>query len=114
MTPLRMWADNTRPHNPGGQRTPRNMVPDPPKSDIHPLSSLQGIRTVKILVLTTTIHDQEVTMVQPGRAGITVQTEPRCPFEKRRDAETHRHNEFGLLLLPKKTLIVAVPPDART
>ena len=35
---------------------------------------------MKIIVLTTTIHDQEVTMVQPRRASITVQTRPGLDF----------------------------------
>ena len=78
---------------------------------ISPVPSLQGFRTVKILILTTTIHDQKVTMVQPGRASVTVQTRPRFPFEKRRGSKTLRNNEFGFSLLPKQTLLVAVPPN---
>ena len=54
-----------------------------------PVPSLQWFRTVKILILTTTIHDQEVTMAQPRRASFTIQTWPWFRFEKRRSSKTH-------------------------
>ena len=54
----------------------RNKVPDSQKSDVHPLPLQPKIRTVKVLVLTATIHDQKVATVQTARALISIWTGP--------------------------------------
>ena len=89
------------------------MLPDPTERDVNPLLFRTGIRTVKKLVLTFTIHDQKVTMIKPARANITIRTGLALPFEKRPLPKTHRHNELRLSTLPKKWLIIAVPSCVR-
>ena len=70
------------------------MLPDPTERNIDPLLFQTGIRTVKKLVLTLTIHDKNVTMAKVARVNITVRTGLTLPFEERRGPKTHRDNEL--------------------
>ena len=76
-TRVTLFACEQATHDPGGQRTPRNVIPDPPKSDIHPFCFLQGIRTVKILILTTNIQNQK------GHHGAARKSQHHCPDQAR-------------------------------
>ena len=57
------------------------MLPDPTDRNVNPFLCRTGIRTVKKLVLTVTIHDQDVTMLKPAQAGLTIRTGLALPFE---------------------------------
>ena len=99
MNPLHKWASNTRPQHP--TRTLGYVVLKPPKGYIFPFSVQPGVRTVKVLILAAPIHDQKVTMVQPGRVSFTIRTRPRFPPEKRRKSNAHRNDEFGFPSSPE-------------
>ena len=76
-----MWASNTLTQHPldteeSGSRSTEMCF--------SPVPVLLGVRAVKVLILTATIHYQQVTMVQPARVSFTVQTRRTIPKEKRR------------------------------
>ena len=69
---------------------PRN----PTELYVHPFLFQTGIRTVKDLVLTLAIHDQNVTMTKTARATFTVRTGLALPLEGSIRNKTHRYNEL--------------------
>ena len=77
------------------------MLPDLKERNVNPSLFQTGIRTVKKLVLTLTIHDEKVTMIKPARASIAVRTGLALPLEERQGPKAHRHNELRLPTLPK-------------
>ena len=56
--------------------------------------SRPGIRTMKKLVLTSAIHDKNVTMAKPAQVSLIIRTGPTPPSEDCAAAKTHRNNEL--------------------
>ena len=70
------------------------MLPDPTEGNVNPLLIQTGIRTVKKLVLTLAIHDNDVTMAKTARANFTVRTGLALTFEDSLGTEAYRHNKL--------------------
>ena len=81
--------------------------------NIDPLLFQTGIRTVKKLVLTSAIHDKNVTMAKVAQVSLIIRTGPTPPSEDCGATKTHRTDEFGITLLSKQRFIIAVPTNAR-
>ena len=89
------------------------MLLDPTERNVNPFPFQTGIRTVKKLVLTLTIHDENVTIAKPARASITVRTGLAFPLQECMGPNSHRHDELRLPTPSKQRLIIAVPPHPR-
>ena len=89
------------------------MLFDPTERIVDPFLFPTGIRTMKKLVLTSAIHDKNVTMATTARAGFTVRTGPTPPSEDCGATKTHRNDELGITVLSKQRFVIAVPANTQ-
>ena len=89
------------------------MLLDPTERNVDPFLFPTGIRTMKKLVLTSGIHDKNVTMAETAQVSLIIRTGPTPPSEDYGPTKTHRNDEFGLTTFPKQRFVIAVPPNTR-
>ena len=89
------------------------MLLDPTERNVDPFLFPTGIRTMKKLVLTSAIHDKNVTMAETAQVSLIIRTGPTPPSEDYGPTKTHRNDEFGLTTFPKQRFVIAVPPNTR-
>ena len=89
------------------------MLFDPPERNVYPFLFPTGIRTMKKLVLTSAIHDKNVTMAETAQVSLIIRTGPTPPSEDYGATKTHRNDEFGFIVLPEQRFVVAVPTHTR-
>ena len=65
------------------------MLFDPTERNVDPFLFPTGIRSMKKLVLTSAIHDKNVTMAETAQVSLIIRTEPTLPFEDCGAAKTH-------------------------
>ena len=65
------------------------MLFDPTERNVDPFLFPTGIRTMKKLVLTSAIHDKNVTMAETAQVSFIVRTGLTPPSEKNSAAKTH-------------------------
>ena len=89
------------------------MLFDPTKRNVDPFLFPTGIRTMKKLVLTSAIHDKNVTMAKTAQVSFTVRTGPTPPSEDCGATKTHRNDELGITVLSKQKFINTMPTNTR-
>ena len=89
------------------------MLFDPTERNVDPFLFPTGIRTMKKLVLTSAIHDKNVTMAETAQVSLIIRTGPTPPSEDCGSAKTHRNDELGITGLSKQRFVIAVPTNTR-
>ena len=89
------------------------MLFDPTERNVYPFLFPTGIRTMKKLVLTSAIHDKNVTMAETAQVSLIIRTGPTPPSEDCGATKTHRNDELGITVLSKQRFAIAVPSYAR-
>ena len=84
------------------------MLFDPTERNVDPFLFPTRIRTMKKLVLTSAIHDKDVTMAKPAQVTFIAWTGPTPPSEDGGATKTHRNDEFGITVLSKQRFVVVV------
>ena len=81
--------------------------------NVDPFLFPTGIRSVKKLVLTSAIHDKNVTNAETAQVPLIIRTGPTPPSEDFGATKTHRNNEFGIPTLSKQRFVITVPTNTR-
>ena len=89
------------------------MLLDPTERNVDPFLFPTGIRTMKKLVLTSAIHDKNVTMAETAQVSLIIRTGPTPPSEDYGATKTHRNDEFGITVLSKQRFVITVPTNTR-
>ena len=89
------------------------MLFDTTESNVDPFLFPTGIRTMKKLVLTSTIHDKNGTMAETEQVSFIIRTGPTLPSEDCGAANTHRNDELGVTVLSKQRFVITVPTNTR-
>ena len=65
------------------------MLSDPTERDVNPFLIRTGIRPMKQLILTSAIHDKNVTMTKAAQVSFIIRTGLTPPSENSRAGKTH-------------------------
>ena len=84
------------------------MLFGPTERDVNPFLFQATIRPMKELVLTSAIHDKNVTMAKATQVSFIARTGLTSPPEKCEVTKTHRYNELGISTLSKQRFVVAI------
>ena len=85
------------------------MLFDPTDRNVDPFLFPTRIRTMKKLVLTSAIHDKNVTMAETAQVSFIIRTRPTLPSEDCGAANTHRNDELGFTELSKQKFVITMP-----